>query len=74
MFKLEIETGNAAFGPTVLDRNAEIARLLRKAADRIDANGNTMPESGKLMDLNGNSCGRWTLDAFDYAAHGYDPD
>jgi hypothetical protein len=72
MLTLNCETGNAAFGPDVTDRNAELARILRKAADRIEASGNLMDESGKLHDLNGNACGRWTLEAFDFAAHGED--
>lgn len=55
MFKLEIETGNAAFdrGP---DR--EVAAMLRRLADRLES-GET---SGGLMDSNGNRVGSFSLE------------
>jgi hypothetical protein len=50
MFKLEIETDNAAFD----DPYHEIARILRWAAKRIEA---TQTDAGRLVDYNGNSVG-----------------
>ena len=55
MFKLEIETGNAAFDDTPA---SEIARILRHLAERLETNG--APESGDaftLHDYNGNRVG-----------------
>ena len=59
MFKLHIETGNAAFEgqPT-----AEIARILRSLASKleteVDGSG-----AGVLHDHNGNRVGTWDFDA-----------
>ena len=50
MFKLEIDTDNAAF-----EDPSEVPRMLREAAKKIEAG--TM--SGKLRDINGNTCGEW---------------
>ncbi len=50
MFKLEIDTDNAAF-----EDPSEVPRMLREAALKIEQ-GKT---SGKLRDLNGNICGYW---------------
>lgn len=50
MFKLEIDTENAAF-----EDPSEVPRMLREAAKKID--GGQM--SGKLRDINGNICGEW---------------
>lgn len=36
----------------------EVARLLRKVADEVEAGG----DGGDLMDINGNSCGSWFVD------------
>jgi hypothetical protein len=36
MFKLEIETTNRSFGVTLWERHAEVARILRHIADRLD--------------------------------------
>lgn len=52
MFKLEIETTNAAFED---DLNYEVARLLGEAAHSIDM-GHL---SGSLRDINGNRVGRF---------------
>lgn len=38
-------------------REREVTRLLRKVADRIEAG----EREGKLLDLNGNRCGDWSL-------------
>lgn len=59
MFRIEIETGNAAFLP---DAGPEVARLLRELADRLD--GDDLPRytpgaSGGTRDLNGNTVLRW---------------
>ena len=55
MFRLEIDTDNDAFYPWT----TEVARLLRKAAADIDANGTT---EGYFRDTNGNTCGCWSID------------
>jgi len=58
MFTLEIETSNAAFGDD--DRQeklAEIARIIRLLADRLD-NGQ---DEGKVHDINGNRVGTFEL-------------
>lgn len=57
MFKLEIETGNAAFD----DEGAayEIARILRALADRIE-NGDS---AGSVRDVNGNKVGHFETNA-----------
>lgn len=55
-----IETTNAAFG---LSGRAEVARLLRVAADRIEDE----PDSVlfHLRDVNGNTCGSVDLTEFE---------
>jgi hypothetical protein len=58
MFRLEIDTDNAAFFPWT----TEVARLLRLAAERIDRNGSC---EGYLKDINGNSVGCWSIDPVD---------
>ena len=55
MFKLTIETGNAAFDGE--DRAAEVARLLRTAADALERGTTGAP----LHDYNGNFVGRFDL-------------
>ena len=55
MFKLEIETGNAAFDDAPA---SEIARILRHLADRLENEG--APRRGNaftLRDYNGNRVG-----------------
>lgn len=54
MFRLEIETDNAAFEE---DPSAEVARILAVAAVRIKG-GYT---AGELRDINGNFVGRFDL-------------
>jgi hypothetical protein len=56
-FKLNIKTGNAAFSEEEGGPHLELARLLREVADRVE-NGE---DHGSVMDINGNSVGRWTL-------------
>ena len=53
MFKLEFETGNAAF-----DETEEISRILRDVARRIE----TGATSGKIRDTNGNAVGSFSFD------------
>ena len=53
-FKLEIETGNAAFEP---HKAEECARILRAIADKLDDGY----AGGKAIDLNGNTVGEWLL-------------
>lgn len=55
MFKLTIKTDNAAFADGNLEN--EIARILRKVAERIER-GDT---SGSTFDLNGNKVGSFEL-------------
>lgn len=54
-FTLKLETGNAAFDDAA---PAEIARILRDTAARIEFKGDT---GGKLRDINGNTVGEWEL-------------
>jgi hypothetical protein len=51
MFTLTISTDNEAFSA---DPGAEIARILRFAADQVAGNGITA-----LRDINGNTVGKW---------------
>src|SRR5574343_1126998 len=48
-FTLEVNTDNAAFGVTNAERNAELARLLRIVAHRLDGS-----DAGNILDANGN--------------------
>ena len=60
MFKLEIDRGNAAFR----DGNDayELARILRKLADRLEAGDTQCAGTVGLHDYNGNRVGKadWT--------------
>ena len=68
MFKMTLETGNAAFGPEPSDRNAELARMLRAVAQRIEDAGDS-ETGGTLTDHNGQSVGEWSVAAFCYNDH-----
>lgn len=57
MFTLKIKTGNAAFQDAGDDGKAEVARILREIADKLE-NGQ---EGGACMDGNGNRVGEWSL-------------
>ncbi|UTC28625.1 hypothetical protein MARCHEWKA_01120 [Brevundimonas phage vB_BpoS-Marchewka] len=57
MFKLEIDTGNAAFDEG--DKPYEIARILRDLAQKIE-NG---ADEGSVRDLNGNKVGHYNVNA-----------
>jgi len=52
-FTVSIDTGNDAFEG---DRDREIARILRKLADRLES---CNPGEGPLYDVNGNTVGSW---------------
>jgi hypothetical protein len=55
MFRLTIETDNAAF-----EDDGELARILRRLADKVDA----VPagwDHGNVMDTNGNNVGEWEM-------------
>lgn len=54
--KLTIRTDNAAFEP---DRGAELARILRKLADRVEREDQPgRGEEWKVLDVNGNTVGK----------------
>jgi len=55
MFRLNVETGNAAFDDGKLA--TELARILRDVADKIE-NGK---DFGSTIDINGNSVGQFTI-------------
>lgn len=58
MFKLEIDTGNAAFdNDGEGDCHGEVARILRDLADKIEGGHG----HGNLHDINGNRVGNFTL-------------
>jgi hypothetical protein len=57
MFKLKFSIANEAFDDGCEGR-LECARILRKIATTLEANSY---ESGKCMDANGNSVGKWEL-------------
>ena len=57
-FYIEIECGNDAF---VDDWKAEVKDMLVKAAHKLNDLDDNMADGRKLMDVNGNSCGKiWT--------------
>lgn len=56
MFKLNFETGNAAFD----EWDAEIPRILRDIADKVER-GEYLTRA-PIRDINGNTIGEWGLD------------
>lgn len=56
-FNLEIKCDNSAFGDGMLQH--EIARILRKLADKIE--GEPLELSGGLRDINGNRVGSFHI-------------
>ena len=54
-----INADNAAFED---DRNAELSRILRKLADRLEFVSADF-DGGQLIDINGNSVGWWKVSA-----------
>jgi hypothetical protein len=57
-FTIDISTGNGAFDD---DAGAEVARILRDVADRIERGTAT----GKVFDINGNRVGSFELQRAD---------
>lgn len=57
-FELHLDTDNAAFGETAAKRSAEVARILRVAADKIEDERIAAP----LYDSNGNRVGQFVWD------------
>jgi hypothetical protein len=55
MFTLKVSTANAAFEG---DPRIEVARILRKVAERLEESG--APEAA-ILDANGNTVGKYTL-------------
>lgn len=53
--KIEINMDNAAFSPT---SGTEVARILRKLADRIEGEDCTPGDVTPCIDLNGNKVGK----------------
>ena len=62
MFRLTIETDNAAFHDPIGDesKNAECARILRSVARELDEHG-YHTDLGTIVDINGNTVGEWRL-------------
>lgn len=57
-FTVKFDTDNSAFE---CDRDYEIALVLRRIADRIEANGMPTFHSQTVRDTNGNDIGRYAL-------------
>lgn len=58
MFRLSLETDNAAFEDGPVFMSEEVARLLELAAQNVRAGA----YAGKLIDINGNTVGEWELE------------
>ena len=56
-FKLEIEMENAAFEPAP---GEELSRILNALAVRL-AGMDGLADEGSIMDVNGNSVGKWEV-------------
>ena len=63
-FDISIECNSAAFDG--MDCGPELARILRKLADRIELDSEGVPFSRPLHDTNGNRCGTAEMTATDY--------
>jgi hypothetical protein len=61
MFHCEIDTGNAAFDEG--SRNTELSRILRSVADSLDAEPSDGIGRANVRDINGNTCGNWSVSA-----------
>lgn len=57
IFRLFVHTDNAAFGDAP---QWELARILRKVADRVEA-GEDISHYLTILDVNGNDVGRFAL-------------
>lgn len=58
MLKIKFSTKNDAFAGEQLDRDVEVARILREISHMIV---NCSKYEGVVKDINGNSIGEWTL-------------
>lgn len=56
--KIEISMDNAAFE----DDHGELARILRRLADRVDGTPRTEGDGEYLRDVNGNRVGHWEVE------------
>lgn len=56
MFRLDIDTGNAAFED---DAGPELARILGKLVDTLSQADMTDANGGGMYDVNGNRVGQW---------------
>jgi O-succinylbenzoate synthase len=54
--KIEINMDNAAFGDG--DAGAEVARILRRLADKYESYGDMANIENVILDINGNKVGR----------------
>lgn len=61
IFRVEIETDGATFDGSMQDVAHELRRLLNKVVDDFYPASAYVPSEGKIMDLNGNTIGRWSL-------------
>lgn len=57
-FTLTIETGNAAFGEDPGQVRGEVGRILTKVTELVEE---SYQSEGALLDINGNTVGRWQL-------------
>jgi hypothetical protein len=57
-FTVKMDCDNAAFGEDDWERTLEIARILRKIADKVEA-GQGMAVWETILDANGNDVGRF---------------
>jgi hypothetical protein len=58
-FSLFITADNAAFGDSDAECCAELARILRETADKLELGQDT----GRLRDSNGNTVGRYSVES-----------
>ena len=63
-FDISIDCNSAAFDG--MDCGPELARILRKLADRLDLDSEGVPFSRPLHDINGNRCGSAEMTETDY--------
>lgn len=59
-FMLNITTGNASFGDNEWEERAELSRILREVADRIN-NGDDIGMFRNIKDIDGNIVGTFAL-------------
>lgn len=57
-FNLSMRVDNAAFSE---DMNNEIARILRKIADKVEASGKSIYWYQDIFDVNGNNIGQFAV-------------